>query len=123
MSSNLGETNFCVWEKARQSATQATPVLMAPESSSFYTWRKRQIEPQSAKSTHRIETRRKSKGGKYCYFNTLLLHKDVYSFSSPSTGRVHKRAPELVASPQSTALHSTGNTTTRTKSATTAHVE
>jgi hypothetical protein len=45
-----------------------------------------------------------------------------------SEGRVYKRAPELVASPQSTALHSTGNTSvknsvTRTKSATTAHVE
>jgi hypothetical protein len=43
-------------------------------------------------------------------------------------GRVYKRAPELVASPQSTALHSTGNTSvknsvTRMKLATTAHVE
>ena len=43
-------------------------------------------------------------------------------------GRVYKRAPELVVSPQSTALHSTGNTSvknsvTRTRSATTAHVE
>jgi hypothetical protein len=38
-----------------------------------------------------------------------------------SEGRVYKTAPELVASPQSTALHSTGNTSvknsvTRTKS-------
>jgi hypothetical protein len=45
-----------------------------------------------------------------------------------SEGRVCKTAPEQVASPQSTALHSTGNTSvknsvTRTKSATTAHVE
>jgi hypothetical protein len=45
-----------------------------------------------------------------------------------SEGRVYKRAPELVASPQWTALHSTGNTSvknslTRTKSATAAHVE
>jgi hypothetical protein len=45
-----------------------------------------------------------------------------------SEGRVYKRAPELVASPQSTELHSTGNTSvknsvTRTKSVTTAHVE
>ncbi len=45
-----------------------------------------------------------------------------------SEGRVYKRTPELVASPQSTALHSTGNTSvknsvTRTKSATTTHVE
>jgi hypothetical protein len=78
----------------------------------------------------------------------LLLHKDAYSFSSPycvdklcsspsawlaskngvvySEGRVY--TPELVASPQSTALHSTGNTSvknsvTRTKSATTAHMD
>jgi hypothetical protein len=41
-----------------------------------------------------------------------------------SEGRVYKRTPELVASPQSTALHSTGNTSVknsvrRTKSATT----
>ncbi len=45
-----------------------------------------------------------------------------------SEGRVYKTASELVASPQSTALHSTGNTSvknsvTRTKLATTAHVE
>jgi hypothetical protein len=45
-----------------------------------------------------------------------------------SEGRVYKRTPKLAASPQSTALHSTGNTSvknsvTRTKSATTAHVE
>jgi hypothetical protein len=45
-----------------------------------------------------------------------------------SEGRVYKRTPELVASPQSTALHSTGSTSvknsvTRTKSATTAHME
>jgi hypothetical protein len=45
-----------------------------------------------------------------------------------SEGRVYKRMPELAASPQSTALHSTGNTyvknsVTRTKSATTTHVE
>jgi hypothetical protein len=45
-----------------------------------------------------------------------------------SEGRVYKRTAQLVASPQSTALHSTGNTSmknsvTRTKSATTAHVE
>jgi hypothetical protein len=45
-----------------------------------------------------------------------------------SDGRVYKRTPELVASPQSTALHFTGNTSvknsvTRTKLATTAHVE
>jgi hypothetical protein len=45
-----------------------------------------------------------------------------------SEGRVYKRTPELAASPQSTALHSTGNTSvknsvTRTKSATTTHVE
>ncbi len=69
-----------------------------------------------------------------------------YSFSSPycadlllaslasknrvlySEGRVYKRTPELAASPQLTALHSTGNTSvknsvTRTKSATATHVE
>jgi hypothetical protein len=45
-----------------------------------------------------------------------------------SEGRVYKRTPELVASPQLTALHSTGNisvknSVTRTKSATTTHVE
>jgi hypothetical protein len=45
-----------------------------------------------------------------------------------SEGRVYKRTPELVASPQSTALHSTGNTSvknsvTRTKSPTATHVE
>ena len=46
-----------------------------------------------------------------------------------SEGRVYKRTPEQVASPQLTALHSTGNTyvknsVTRTKSATaTTHVE
>ena len=45
-----------------------------------------------------------------------------------SEGRVYKREPELAASPQSTALHSKGNisvknSVTRTKSATTAHVE
>ncbi len=43
-------------------------------------------------------------------------------------GRVYKRTPKLAAKPQSTALHSTGNTSvknsvTRTKSATTAQVE
>jgi hypothetical protein len=94
------------------------------------------------KSTRQIEMLRKRKGGKILcflnnlitkrYFDPLLLHKDVYSFSSPyfvdklcsspfcvpggikngvlySEGRAYKRAPELVASPQSTALHSTGN--------------
>jgi hypothetical protein len=42
-----------------------------------------------------------------------------------SEGRAYKRAPKLVASPQSIALHSTGNISvyTRTKSATTAHME
>jgi hypothetical protein len=45
-----------------------------------------------------------------------------------SEGRVYKTTPELAASSQSTALHSTGNTSvknsvTRTKSATTTHVE
>ncbi len=43
-------------------------------------------------------------------------------------GRVYKREPELAASPQSTTLHSTGNTSvkkgvSRTKSATARHVE
>jgi hypothetical protein len=45
-----------------------------------------------------------------------------------SEGRVYKREPELAASPQSTTLHSTGNTSvkkgvSRTKSATATHVE
>jgi hypothetical protein len=45
-----------------------------------------------------------------------------------SEGRAYKREPELAASPQSTTLHSTGNTSvkngeTRTKSATATHVE
>jgi hypothetical protein len=45
-----------------------------------------------------------------------------------SEGRVYKRTPEIAASPQSTALHSTGNTSvensvTRTKSTTATHVE
>ncbi len=45
-----------------------------------------------------------------------------------SEGRVYKRTPELAASPQSTARHSTGNTSvkdsvTRTKSATATHME
>ncbi len=45
-----------------------------------------------------------------------------------SEGRVYKRMPKLAASPQSTALHSTGNisvenSVTRTKSATTTHLE
>ncbi len=45
-----------------------------------------------------------------------------------SEGRVYKRTPVLAASPRSTALHSTGNTSvknsvTRTKSATATHVE
>jgi hypothetical protein len=45
-----------------------------------------------------------------------------------SKGRACKRVPELAVSPQSTTLHSTGNTSvkkgvSRTKSATTTHVE
>jgi hypothetical protein len=45
-----------------------------------------------------------------------------------SEGRAYKREPELAASPQSTALHSTGNTSVensvpRTKSATATHME
>jgi hypothetical protein len=45
-----------------------------------------------------------------------------------SEGRAYKREPELAASPQSTTLHSTGNTSekngvTRTKLATATHVE
>jgi hypothetical protein len=45
-----------------------------------------------------------------------------------SEGRVYKRTPELVGSPQLTTLHSTGNTSvknsvTRTKSATITHVD
>jgi hypothetical protein len=45
-----------------------------------------------------------------------------------SEGRAFKREPELAASPQSTALHSTGNTSvkngvSRTKLATATHVE
>jgi hypothetical protein len=45
-----------------------------------------------------------------------------------SEGRAYKREPELAASPQSTTLHSTGNTSvkngvSRTKSATATHVE
>ncbi len=66
------------------------------------------------------------------YFKMLLSQEDVYSFSSPycigklcsssfyvpsggkwhfiySEGRAYKRALKLVASPQSTALHPTGN--------------
>ncbi len=65
------------------------------------------------------------------YFKMLLSQEDVYSFSSPycigklcsspfyvpgggngasySEGRAYKRALKLVASPQSTALHHTGN--------------
>ncbi len=45
-----------------------------------------------------------------------------------SEGRAYKRGPELAASPQSTTLHSSGNTSvkngvSRTKSATATHVE
>jgi hypothetical protein len=45
-----------------------------------------------------------------------------------SEGRVYKREPKLAASPQLTTLHSTGNTSvkkgvSRTKSATSTHVE
>jgi hypothetical protein len=45
-----------------------------------------------------------------------------------SEGRAYKREPELAASPQSTTLHSTGNTSvkngvSRTKSATATHME
>jgi hypothetical protein len=73
---------FCVWKKARQRATQATPLRTAPESSGFYTWRKRklrtapessgfytwrkrQIESRSAESTRRIEQGEKGRGEKY----------------------------------------------------------
>jgi hypothetical protein len=38
---------------------------------------------------------------------TCLASKNCILYSE---GRAYKRAPELVASPQSTALHSTGNT-------------
>ena len=39
--------------------------------------------------------------------STCLASKNGVLYSE---GRAYKRAPELVASPQSTALHSTGNT-------------
>jgi hypothetical protein len=90
---NHQKTNFCVWGKARQRATQATPLRKAPESGDFYTWRKRQIESRSAESTRQIETLEKGKGGKIPdflnnlitkqYIDALLSHKDVYSSSSP----------------------------------------
>jgi hypothetical protein len=57
--------------------------------------------------------------------SVLLVSENCVLYSEV---RVYKRTPELVASPQSTALHSTGNisvknSVTRTKSATTTHVE
>jgi hypothetical protein len=77
MSSNFGEiikkTNFCVWKKARQRATQATPLRTAPESGDFYKWRKCQTDSRSAESTCRIETPEKGKGGEILrFFNNLI---------------------------------------------------
>jgi hypothetical protein len=66
-----------VFGKARQRATQATPLLTAPESSGFYTSRKRQIEPRSAESTRQIETRRKGKGGKILFFFNNLKRNNI----------------------------------------------
>ncbi len=90
---NHQKTNFCVWKKACQRATQATPLRTAPGFCDFYTWRKHQTDLQGAESTRRIETRRNGKGGKILrlynnlitkqYFDALLLQEDVYSFSSP----------------------------------------
>ncbi len=130
-------------EKPARGLPMPTPHHTAPGFSDFYRWRKCQTDSRSAKSTRRIETRRNN-------ISTHFPHEDVYFFSSPycadklchllsvclasekdvlySEGKVYKKAPELVASPQSTALHSTGNTSvknsvTRTKLTTTAHVE
>jgi hypothetical protein len=55
----------------------------------------------------------------------LLASKNPVLYSE---GRAYKREPELAASPQSTTLHSIGNTSvkngvSRTKSATATHVE
>ncbi len=71
----------------------STPLRTAPESGDFYTWRNRQTDSRSAESTRRIEMPEKGRGGeilgffnnfiKKQYFDALLLHKDVYSFSSP----------------------------------------
>ncbi len=102
-----------------------------------------------AESKRRIGTRRKGKGGENNaklnnsitkqYFGAILhtltncAHLLLASLASKnrvlySEGRVYKRTPELAASPQSTALHSTGNisvkeSVTRTKLATATHVE
>jgi hypothetical protein len=96
MSSNLGEIIkklIPVFGKSPPEGYPSHPTRTAPESGDFYTWRKRQIESRSAESTCRIETPEKGKGGKILrflnnlitkqYFNVLLSHKDVYSFSSP----------------------------------------
>jgi hypothetical protein len=95
--SKLGDLTVIprVWEKPARGLPKPPhpPTCTVPESDDFYTWRKRLIESWSAESTRRIETPEKGKGGKILrflnnlitkqYFDVLLSHKDVYSFSSP----------------------------------------
>jgi hypothetical protein len=98
MSSNFGEIIKKLipvfGEKPGRGLPKPPPLpRLAPESSNFYIWRKRQIHSPSAESTRRIETPEKGKGGKIPrflnnlitkqYFKVLFSPKDVYSFSSP----------------------------------------
>jgi hypothetical protein len=143
------KTNPCVWGKACQSATQATPPPHAA-----WIWRH-----SNAKSGCPNETPEWGGGGggecrvfqitqqrskiSRCFFHTKvcspfllrigltncphLLFACLASKNGVlySEGRAYKRAPELGISPQSTALHSTGNTSVKNSvhKNTTAHVE
>jgi hypothetical protein len=66
MSSNFGEIIKKLipvfGEMPARGLPKPPPLPTASESGVFYTWRKRQIESPSAKSTRRIETGEKGRG-------------------------------------------------------------
>ncbi len=87
----------------------------APESGDFYMWRKRQIHLPDWDARER-------EGGENPFLLLIALKNCAHLLSVClaskngvlcSEGRAYKRAPEQGAGPQSTALHSTGNTSVK----------
>ncbi len=149
---------FCVWGKAGQRATQATPHPTASRNCGVYTWKERNSKKRTrnpdadlghgeggggnnaklnnSSTEQHFDTRYQTKIA-IAFLLLIALTKCAYlllaSLASKnrvlhSEGSAYKREPELAASPQSTTLHSTGNTSvkngvSRTKSATATHME
>jgi hypothetical protein len=138
-------------------ATQATPHPTASRIRGVYTWKERDSRTRTRNPDADLGRRERGRGGgklnnssterhfgaifytkiAITFLLLIALTKCAYlllaSLASKnrvlySEGRAYKRKPELAASPHSTTLHSTGNTSvkngvSRTKSATATHRE